>query len=51
MAETCLGRSPNVYVEAVLGYVGVGVPDLLAGEARKVLISGNEEERRDLISY
>lgn len=51
MAKSGLCRRPDIYVEAVLGHVGVGVPDLLAGEAGEVLVTrwrkgGREEERK-----
>jgi len=50
MPKACLGRRPDIYVEAVLGHIGVGVPDLLAGEAREVLVTGfrKREEKRVL---
>lgn len=38
MSKARLGGSPDIQVQAVLRYVRVGIPHLLAGKARKVLV-------------
>lgn len=40
MTQTRLSRRPDIYIQTILGYVGIGIPDLFAGEARKVFIAG-----------
>lgn len=39
VTQTRLGRRPDIYVQTILGYIGIGIPDLLAREARKVFIA------------
>lgn len=39
MTQTRFSRRPDIYIQTILGYVCIGIPDLFAGEARKVFIA------------
>lgn len=47
MTQTRLSRRPDIYIQTILGYVGIGIPDLFAGEARKVFIAGRGQTQWD----